>query len=251
MGKLTGRTALVTGAGRNIGRATVLALAGEGADVIVHARSNQDEVDEVVREAQALGVRATGVLADLADVDQVERMIGRVSEDHGTVDILIANAAIRPRAAFDDVAYDDLRHVMAVNFESSFRLIQAFSPDMRQRGWGRIVTNAGLSSVSGQADRSIVSAAKMATLGLTRSLGKEFAPYGVTVNCISPGLIDTTRIGPDGSRKATDPARVVDIPVGRLGRVEDIAETYLFLVSDAAAFITAQLIPVNGGEASL
>lgn len=248
MAGLDGRTALVTGAGRNIGRATALALAADGADVVVHARRRREEANGVVAEVEALGRRAHAVIGDLGDASEVETIIARTLEVFETVDILVANAAIRPHKPFAEVDDEFLRYVMAVNFESTVRLVRAFSTAMRANGWGRIITTVGLNSMSGQAERSIVSAAKMATLGLTRSLSKEFAPDGVTVNCISPGHIETTQA--DGSVKELPTTRQARIPVGRPGRPEDIAAMCAFLASDDASFVSGQTLGVNGGESS-
>jgi 3-oxoacyl-[acyl-carrier protein] reductase len=251
MGRLAGRRALVTGAGRNIGRATALAFAREGADVVVHVRANEVEAREVAEEVASHGVRSRVVIADLADLDELRRMAREVQEAFGGIDIFYANAAIRPRKPFDEVTYEDLRHTMAVNFESTFALAQAFSRGMRDRGWGRIITNVGLNSYTGQAERFHATAAKMATLGLTRALSKEFAPDGVLVNGVSPGYTDTSRVAGREAEERLVREKAPGIPVGRLGRPEEIANLVLFLASDEASFISGQLFAANGGELSM
>ena len=251
MGRLAGKRAFVTGSGRNIGRATALAFAREGADVVVHARANEDEAREVAEQVCAHGVRSHVVIADLADLDAVRRMGGEVVEVFDGIDVFYANAAVRPRKPFDDVTYEELREVMAINFESTFLLTQALSRGMRDRGWGRVITNVGLNSYTGQAERFHATAAKMATLGLTRALSKEFAPDGVLVNAVSPGYTNTTRAaGPEAEERLIR-EKTPGIPVGRLGKPEEIASLVLFLATEESSFISGQLFAANGGEMSL
>ena len=242
---LTGRTAVVTGAGRNIGRAIALALAAEGANIVVNVRANGGDADDVVSEVKQHGVHAIPILADMGQQSDVERLIEASLQEFSTVDILVNNVGMRQKKPLLEVSYEDMRSVMAVNFESGFRLTQGFLPGMIEQNWGRVINNVGLNSFSGQPNRSHIAAAKMATLGLTRSLGQELAPHGVLVNCLSPGAIDTTE---DSSAKAALEARRESIPVGRLGQPEDIADMCVFLASDRASFITGQLFHVNGGE---
>jgi len=237
--KLEGRTALVTGAGRKIGRATALALAAEGANVVVNVRANRDEAEAVAAAVEAAGARGLPVVADIGERTQIDTLMARALETFGRVDILVNNAAIRPRMPVLDAGYEDLRRVMAVNFEAAFLLIQAAVPGMVAQGWGRIIQNVGLNSYSGQAERAIVSASKMALVGLTRSLAQELGGKGILVNCVGPGMIDA---GP------TAQGRLARIPLGRKGEPEEIAAATVFLASDDASFINGQLIHVNGGE---
>jgi 3-oxoacyl-[acyl-carrier protein] reductase len=245
MGKLEGKVALVTGSGRNIGRATVLKLAGEGAHVVVNARSNQAEADAVVREAQEMGVKAIAVVADVARKDQVEAMAARALSEFGRVDILINNAAIRPHKPFTEVTAEDWEEVRGVVLDGAIYLTRAVIGSMVKHEYGRILFFTGEGAFVGGNGRAHVSAAKMGLVGLARGLASEFAARNIRVNVVSPGSIDTTRANPEwyGNR----PPSAAGIPLGRQGKVDEIAATCLFLVSDDGGFITGQTIHVNGG----
>jgi 3-oxoacyl-[acyl-carrier protein] reductase len=246
MGKLQGKVALVTGSGRNIGRATVLHLAREGAHVIVNARSNQAEADAVVREAQALGVRAISIIADMAKKEQVEAMAAKALSEFGRVDILINNAAIRPHMPFRELTDEDWEHVRNVVLDGAFYLTRALIGPMVENKYGNILFFVGDGAYSGRGSgRAHLSAAKMALVGLARGLASEFAPHNIRVNVVSPGSIDTRRDNPEwyGNR----PPDAAGIPLGRQGKIDEIAATCLFLVSDGGGFITGQTIHVNGG----
>ena len=245
MGKLDGKVALVTGSGRNIGRATVLKLAAEGAHVVVNARSNQAEADAVVREAQALGVKALAIVADVASKDQVEAMAAKALSTFGQVDILINNAAIRPHKPFTELTQADWEHVRGVVLDGAVYLTRALIEPMVKNGYGRILFFTGEGAFVGGNGRAHVSAAKMGLVGFARGLASEFAPHNIRVNVVSPGSIDTLRANPEwyGNR----PPSAAGIPMGRQGKPEEIAATCLFLVSDDGGFITGQTVHVNGG----
>lgn len=239
---LSGKVALVTGSGRNIGRATILELARRGADVAVNARSNRDEAESVAAEARDLGVRAIATIADVAEQGQVYRMVADAISEFGRVDILVNNAGMRADKLFTEMTVEDWRQVNAVNMDGPFFACQAVVPGMIERGWGRIVNVSGLNAFKGRAGWAHVCAGKMGALGLTRALSAELAPHGVLVNHIVPGAFDTTRV--EGQ---STPAPSAGVPVGRLGMPEEIAHTVAFLASDGAAYITGQTIHVNGG----
>jgi 3-oxoacyl-[acyl-carrier protein] reductase len=245
MGKLDGKVALVTGSGRNIGRATALKLAGEGAHVVVNARSNQAEADAVVREAQSLGVKAIAVTADVAKRDQVEAMAARALSEFGRVDILINNAAIRPHKPFTLLTVEDWEEVRGVVLDGAIYLTRALIEPMVKNGYGRILFFTGEGAFVGGSGRAHVSAAKMGLVGFARGLASEFAAQNIRVNVVSPGSIDTLRANPEwyGNRAPS----AAGIPLGRQGKVDEIAATCLFLVSDDGGFITGQTIHVNGG----
>jgi NAD(P)-dependent dehydrogenase (short-subunit alcohol dehydrogenase family) len=244
---LEGKVALVTGSGRNIGRATVLRLAAEGASVVVNARSNQKEADAVADEARALGVKALAVVADVARRDQVEAMVAKALSEFGRVDILINNAAIRPHKPFAELTLADWEAVRGVVLDGAFYCTRAVIGGMVQNRYGRILFFTGEGAFMGGAKRAHVSAAKMGLVGLARSLAVEYAPHGIRVNVVSPGSIDTTRANPQwyGGR----PPDAAGIPLGRQGTVDEIAATCLFLVGDGGGFITGQTIHANGGVA--
>ena len=241
---LTGKVALVTGSGRNIGRATVLELAGRGADVVVNARANRAEAEAVAREAQGLGVKAIAFVADVADQAQVARMVSEAVAHLGPIDILVNNAGLRKVASIVELSVEEWREVVGVNMDGPFYLCKAVVPGMIERGWGRIINVSGLSAFKGRADWAHVCASKMGALGLTRGLAVELAPHGILVNHIVPGAFDTSREGP---QTLTSPQRAAGIPLGRLGLPEEIAKACAFLASDEASFISGQTIHVNGG----
>ena len=245
MGKLEGKVALVTGSGRNIGRATVLKLAGEGANVVVNARGNQQEAEAVVREAQDLGVKALPVLADIGNKDEVEAMAAKALSEFGRDDILINNAAIRPHKPFIEVTQEDWERVRGVVLDGAFYLTRALIEPMIKNKYGRILFFTGEGAFTGGTGRAHVSAAKMGLVGFARALASEFAPHNIRVNVVSPGSIDTRRDNPEWY--SGRPPNAAGIPLGRQGHVDEIAATCLFLVSDDGGFITGQTIHVNGG----
>ncbi|HVH81386.1 MAG TPA: SDR family oxidoreductase [Stellaceae bacterium] len=245
MGKLEGKVALITGSGRNIGRATALLFAREGAHIIVNARTNQEEADAVVREAKALGVRATAILADMANKAQVEAMADKALSEFGRVDILVNNAAIRPHKPFREVTDTDWELVRGVVLDGAFYLTRALVGPMVENKYGQVLFFVGDGAYSGRGKgRAHLSAVKMALVGLARGLASEFAPH-IRVNVVSPGSIDTTRANPEwyGNR----PPDASGIPLARQGKIDEIAATCLFLVSEDGGFITGQTIHVNGG----
>ena len=247
MGKLDGKVALVTGSGRNIGRATVLKLAAEGANVVVNSRANQAEADAVAQEARSLGVKALSVLADVANKEQVDSMISRARSEFGRIDILINNAAIRPHKPFTELTLQDWETVRGVVLDGAFYCTRAVINTMVANQYGRILFFTGEGAFAGGAMRAHVSAAKMGLVGLARSLAAEFAPQNIRVNVVCPGSIDTSRANPEWYQGRAPNA--AGIPLGRQGTPEEIAATCLFLVSDDGGFITGQTIHVNGGVA--
>jgi 3-oxoacyl-[acyl-carrier protein] reductase len=245
--KLKNKVALVTGSGRNIGRAIALAYAREGADVVVNSRSNPKEAELVAEEARVSGVRAIATLADVSDKSQVDAMFKQALDEFGRVDILVSNAAIRPQKAFIDLSVEEWRQALGVILDGAFYCTQASLPSMLQNQFGRVIYITGDGAYLGVAKQAHVSAAKMALTGLARGLATEFAEKNITFNIISPGRMDTTR---DNSFyvDAASMQRVDDIPMGRLGSPDEIANACLFLSSDEAAYVTGQTLHVNGGR---
>ena len=241
---LQSKTALVTGSGRNIGRAVALELAALGANVVVNARSNRAEAESVADEARALGARAIAVVADVGDQAAVYRMVADAIAEFGGVDILVNNAGMRASKPFTEMTVEDWRQVNAGNINAPFFACQAAVPGMIERGWGRIINVSGLNAFRGRAEWAHVCAGKMGSLGLTRALAAELAPSGILVNHIVPGAFDTTRTD---AQSAAAPAVPDGIPVGRLGMPAEIAKTVAFLSSEGAAYITGQTIHINGG----
>ena len=245
MKRLEGKTALITGSGRNIGRAIVLKLAAEGANVVINTRSNKDEAESVAEEARSLGANALPFIADVADHQQVTDMFAAAAEHFGGVDILVSNAAIRPKKPFTELTIADWEQVRGVVLDGAFYCVHAAMPYMEKNEYGRVVFFTGDGAFVGSATRSHVSAAKMGIIGLARGLASEFGPKNIRVNVISPGRIDTTRDMswyPEGGMQETS-----NIPLRRLGTVDDIAATALFLITDDCGFMTGQTLHVNGG----
>src|SRR6266516_2158591 len=197
MGKLDGKVALVTGSGRNIGRATVLKLASEGAQVVVNSRTNQAEADAVAQEARARGVQALSVLADVSNKDQVEAMVARALSEFGRIDILINNAAIRPHKPFTELTVQDWEAVRGVVLDGALCLTRAIIESMVKNRYGRILFFTGEGAFIGGSGRAHVSAAKMGLVGFARGLASEFSAHHIRVNVVSPGSIDTARANPE------------------------------------------------------
>ena len=251
--KLEGRVALVTGASRNIGRAIALAFAAEGADLVVNTRVNDEELAEVAAECRKHGVHVVEALGDIADAGAVEAMVARGVRELGGIDVLVCNAAIRPHTSVTDTSLEDWHRVIAVNLHSAFYLARAVTPSMKARGRGSIIALGGQSSITGRANTAAVTAAKSGLLGLIRALAAELGPFGIRANMVMPGFIDTERryahwYPEFRERPPGSPAQLKDIPLGRLGRPEEIADACLFLASDASAYITGDTIRVMGGR---
>ncbi len=241
---LKGRTAFVTGAGRNIGRAIALELARCGANVVVNARSNREEAEAVVAAARELAVEAIYLLGDVGQAADVQRMAREALEHFGTVDILINNAAIRPAKPFLELDEADWHRVLDVDLNAAFYTAKAFLPAMVAGGWGRIINLTGMNAIHGYAGRAPVSAAKHGVWGLTKALAKEFGPRGVTVNAVSPGPIRSQH--PDPAMTQHIESQLGKIPLGRLGEPQEIAALCGFLASEAGGFISGQMIAANG-----
>jgi 3-oxoacyl-[acyl-carrier protein] reductase len=245
VGKLDGKVALVTGSGRNIGRATALRLADEGAQVIVNARGNQSEADAVADEVRARGVKALSILADVSKPDQVEAMVARALDEFGKIDILINNAAIRPHKPFREATLQDWEAVRGVVLDGALYCTRAVIDSMVANQFGRILFFMGEGAFAGGSGRAHVSAAKYGLVGLARSLAAEFASNNIRVNIVSPGSINTSRANPEWYGGQVPNA--AGIPLGRQGTADEIAATCLFLIGDDSGFITGQTIHVNGG----
>jgi 3-oxoacyl-[acyl-carrier protein] reductase len=239
------RTALVTGSNKNIGRACALALARQGCNVIVNGSRDRDAAENVGKELRALGVEARVSMGDVGIREDCLRIAEDGIKTFGAIDILVNNVAIRDDGGFLEMSESDWRRVMAVNFDAAYWLSRACLPGMIQRGWGRIINFAGMNAIHGYNGRAHVSASKHAAWGLTKALAKEFGSKGVTVNIISPGpIMGEAQDAHQAAHIATMKARV---PVGRLGRPDEVAAAVALLASDDGAFINGQLMQVNGG----
>lgn len=239
------RAALITGSGRNIGRAIALRLARDGFDIALNGSSNRAACDDVAEQVRALGRKAVVLMGDVGDKAICQRLSADASAAFDGIDVLVNNAAIRPAGGFLAMSDRDFQRVMDVDLNAAVWLSRATLPGMIARKWGRIVNFAGMNSIAGYADRPAVSVAKHAAWGLTKVLAKEFAPHGITANIISPGPIE-----PDGD---SDPAmaahiraQVSTIPAGRLGSPDEIAALVSLLASDGGGFLNGQMLQVNG-----
>jgi 3-oxoacyl-[acyl-carrier protein] reductase len=241
----TKRTAFVSGSGKNIGRAIALRLAKDGFNVFVNGSTDRLACNAIADECRSLGVNASVVMADVGKPDDINDMAYKIINESGGIDVLVANAAIRPSAPFLDIDENDWNRVMAVNLGQAFWLSRAFLPGMIQKGWGRIINFAGMNAIHGYSGRAHVSVSKHGVWGLTKSLAKEFAPHGITANVISPGPIQSDHDDPDMTDHIN--AMKARVPMKRLGTPDEVSATVALLASDDGAFINGQLIQVNGG----
>src|SRR6266403_1772732 len=242
--ELTGKVAIVTGAGRNIGRAIALALADGGASVVVNARSNRAEADAVARDIEAAGVKALGHIGDVADAGALQAMADAAVKQFGRIDILVNNAALRREKPFAEMSYVEWREILEVTLDGAFHCAKACLPALRKSGAGTIVNIGGLSAHTGAKDRAHVVTAKAGIVGFTGALAHDLASDGITVNCVVPGLIGTPR-----PKDKPEPAHhlIHQTITGERGKPEDVAAAVRFLCSPAARYITGQAIHANGG----
>ena len=245
MGSLDGKIAVVTGAGKNIGREIALTLASDGAAVVVNGRGDQAAVDAVAQEIRALGGRAFGHLADVADEAAVTAMVERAVGEFGGIDTVVSNAGLRRQTPFLEMGLAEWREILSVALDGAFILTRACVPHMLGREGGAIVGLSGVSTHVGTPERCHVSASKSGLEGLMRALAVELGPHGITANSIAPGAIDTVRGAAAGQMPSTMSA--AGVPAGRKGTMEEIAAMVRHLVGPQGRFITGQTLHVNGG----
>lgn len=251
--RLRGKTALITGASRNLGKAIAVAFAREGATLLLNTRTNREELTAVATECEALGVRTLPILADVAQPEQVARMVEQGLEHLGKIDILVSNAAIRPHRPLTEVSLDEWHQVMAVNLHATFYLCKAVVPAMMQQRTGSIIALGGLASMSGRPNTTAVTAAKTGLLGFIRALAAELGPYGIRANMVVPGSMATERRYPEWypeyhQRPPHDPEHLREIPLGRQGRPDEVAAACVFLASDESSYITGDRMLCMGGR---
>jgi 3-oxoacyl-[acyl-carrier protein] reductase len=240
--EFAGKVALVTGAARNIGRAIALSLAAGGAKVAVNTRSNIEQARGVVDEIKALGTDGETYAADIGEPAQVQAMVDAVLKRFGRLDILVLNAALREHPPLDEISFADWRRVLSTNLDSAFVFTKACLPALKLAGDGRIVTFAGVTALLGLKNRVHVAASKHGIVGLTKALAQDLAEFGIRVNCISPGQIETSR-----AQRREVPDRSMDIPLGRRGTPFEIAGVVRSLCGPAGAYMTGQTLHINGG----
>jgi 3-oxoacyl-[acyl-carrier protein] reductase len=242
--ELTGKVAVITGAGRNIGRAIALTLAQGGASIVVNARSNRTEAEAVAREIESAAGKALVHIGDVADAKAVRAMADAAVKQFGGIDILVNNAALRREKPFDEMSYADWREIMDVTLDGAFHCTKACLAALRKSGAGTIVNIGGLSAHTGAKNRAHVVTAKAGIVGFTRALAGDLAADGITVNCVVPGLIGTPR-----PKDKPEPAHHLthQTLAGERGKPEDVAAAVRFLCGPGARYITGQAIHANGG----
>ena len=238
--------ALVTGAGRNIGREIALALAASGHAVAVNVRASVDEGRAVVAEIEHNGGRALLCVADVGDRAAVGAMVGAVTEAWGRLDVLVNNAAVRREAELAELTVADWHDTLRVVLDGAFFCTQAALPLLKASTQAAIINIGGLTAHTGAANRVHVVTAKAGLVGMTRALAHDLAAHGITVNCVAPGLIDTVRQSSSSSAAPTHHATHKAL-LGRRGTAQEVAQSVRFLVGDEARFITGQVLHVNGG----
>ena len=240
----SGKTAFITGGGKNIGRAIAINLASTGCNIVLNGNSDTEACKETAKVLLEKGVKASIVMGNVGSADEVKRMASEALDQFGRIDILVNNAAIRPSKPFLEMEDHDWHRVLDIDLNSAFYTCRAFAGGMIEKGWGRIINMTGMNAIHGYKGRAPVSAAKHGLWGLTKSLGKEFGPQGVTTNAISPGPIDTAG---DAAQREHILSMVPKVPLGRLGLPEEIAALTGFLCSNGGAFVNGQMINCNGG----
>ncbi len=242
---LSGKVALVTGASRGIGRATAVRLAQDGAKVALNFASNVAKAEEVKREIEAAGSEAMLLQGDVSKLDVVTELVQKTIDAWGRLDILVNNAGIARDNLLLKMSEDDFDKVIATNLKGVFNCTKAVTKIMMKQRGGRIVNMSSVVALRGNVSQANYAAAKAGIIGLTKSAARELASRGVTVNAVAPGFIDT-----DMTAALSEKVKEVllkEIPAGRMGTPEDVANAVAFLVSDQAAYITGQVLSVNGG----
>jgi 3-oxoacyl-[acyl-carrier protein] reductase len=251
--RLQGKTAMITGASRNIGKEVALTFAREGADLVLNTRSSRPELETVAAQCRELGVNTHLALGDVADPDRAQQMVEEGISALGKIDILVSNVAIRPHRPILEVSNEEWEQVMRTNLFPAFYLIKAVLPGMMERRSGSIIALGGQSAITGRPDTASVTTAKTGLLGLIRAVAAEMAPYNIRANMVNPGSTDTERRNPEWYPEFQETPRgssehVKGIPMGRQGTVQDIANACLFFASDESSYITGDSLNVMGGR---
>ena len=242
--ELAGRVAVVTGAGRNIGRAIALQLAAGGAAVVVNVRSNRAEADAVVAEIEKAGGQAITALADVADAQAVNAMAQAAVTRFGRIDYLINNASLRTERSLEQMSFEDWRAVLGCTLDGAFHCVKACLPQLKASGAAAIINIGGMSGHAGASNRAHVGTAKAGLVGFTRALAHDLAADNVTANLVVPGLIGTSRL--PGAAPPTHQATHNRL-VGRPGTPDEVAALVRFLCGPTARYITGQTVHANGG----
>ena len=242
---LAGKVVLITGAGRNIGRATAEAFAAEGSRLVLATRRSSSLLEETADACRSAGAEVVTALCDVGDEDQVQATVQTAERAFGSVDILVNNAANRISGPFLEQSNEDWRATAAVNLDGPIFASRAVLPGMVERGWGRIVNYSGVSAYRGGG--ALKAAVKLGIVGFTRGLAREFGKHGVTVNAIAPSAIEGER--DPGTERDVDLSGIDPrLPIPRFGQPEEVAALVVYLCSSHAAYVTGQTIHINGGE---
>src|SRR5437762_3562645 len=242
---LAGKVAIITGSGKNIGKAIALRLAADGAAIVVNGRGDRAIIEETAGEIRAAGGRAMPYLADVSKSDAVAAMVEATLKEFGGVDIAIGNAGLRRQTPFLQMNLEEWHEILGVALHGAFYLAKATAPEMIKRGGGTFIGLSGVSHHAGSSGRIHVNASKAGLEGMIRGLAIELAPHNITANCVAPGSIDTVRGPSAGGPHGRGLSR--EIPLGRQGRPEEIAAMVRFLVGPEGRYVTGQTIHVNGG----
>jgi 3-oxoacyl-[acyl-carrier protein] reductase len=242
---LKGKTAIVTGGSRGIGKAIALKLAEHGANVVLNYVRENNDIDTLKSEIEAKGVRVVCAKADISDFEQAETLIKTAHEEFGRIDILVNNAGITKDGLLLKMKEEDFDSVININLKGTFNCIKHVSSIMLKQRYGKIINISSVVGLVGNAGQINYSASKAGILGITKSAAKEFGSRNITVNAVAPGFIDTqmTETLSDKIKEST----ISNIALKKFGQPEDVANTVAFLASDAAAYITGQVINVDGG----
>ena len=244
---LEGKIALVTGAAKGIGRAIALALAADGATVVVNYNGSKERAEQVVEEIKALGADGMAYQCNVADTAATADMVKEVIKTYGKLDILVNNAGITRDNLIMKMSEEDFDAVIDANLTGCFNTIKAVSRQMLKQRAGRIINITSVSGILGNAGQANYAASKAGIIGLTKTMARELASRGITVNAVAPGFVDTdmTQVLPENVKEAA----TAQIPLGRFGKPEDIANMVAYLASEKASYITGQIISVDGGMA--
>src|SRR5712691_1625334 len=242
---LAGKVAIITGSGKNIGKAIAETLARDGAAVVVNGRGDRTIIEETAKGIRAADGRAMPYLADISKPDAVAAMVDAAVKEFGGVDIAVGNAGLRRQTPFLQMNLEEWHEILGVALDGAFILAKASVPEMVKRGGGSFIGLSGVSHHAGSVGRVHVNASKAGLEGLVRGLAMELASHSITANCVAPGSIDTVRGPSAGGPHGRGLSR--DIPLGRQGRPEEIAAMVRFLVGPEGRYVTGQTIHVNGG----
>lgn len=242
---LTGKIAVVTGASRGIGSAIARKLASEGATVIINYNGSKEKAEEVQSEIEAAGGHAAVYQCNVSDYESCQEFLGWVVKEYGRLDILVNNAGITRDGLLMKMSEEDFDRVIETNLKGAFNTIRFASRQMLKQKSGRIINLSSVVGVAGNAGQTNYAASKAGVIGLTKSAAKELASRGITVNAIAPGFIETEMT--DVLSDKVKEGATAQIPLGRFGKPEDVAEAAAFLASEAAAYITGQVLHVDGG----